>query len=135
MKHLKERELIVDYGKKLITEKLTTGTGGNISIYLPEEETMLISPSGIPYFETEPEDIVLMDLHGNVLEGNRKPSSEYDLHSIFYANRPDVRSVVHTHSEYATTFACLQQEIEPLHYIIGSVGENVRYSGISRGSL
>jgi L-fuculose-phosphate aldolase len=57
MKHLKERELIVDYGKKLITEKLTTGTGGNISIYLPEEEAMLISPSGIPYFETEPEDI------------------------------------------------------------------------------
>ena len=52
MKHLKERELIVDYGKKLITEKLTTGTGGNISIYLPEEEAMLISPSGIPYFET-----------------------------------------------------------------------------------
>lgn len=84
---------------------------------------MLISPSGIPYFETEPEDIVLLDLQGHVLEGNRKPSSEYDLHSIFYANRPDVRSVVHTHSEYATTFACLQQEIEPLHYIIGSVGE------------
>ena len=67
-----------------------------------------------------------MDLHGNVLEGNRKPSSEYDLHSIFYANCPDIRSVVHTHSEYATTFACLQQEIEPLHYIIGSVGEKIR---------
>ncbi|MDT2572258.1 L-fuculose-phosphate aldolase [Enterococcus raffinosus] len=126
MRHLKERALIVEYGKKLITEKLTTGTGGNISIYLPEEEVMLISPSGIPYFETKPEDIVLMDLQGNIVEGERKPSSEYDLHSIFYANRPDVRSVVHTHSEYATTFACLQQEIEPLHYIIGSVGEKVR---------
>lgn len=126
MDYLKERELIVAYGKQLITEKLTTGTGGNLSVYLPEAHAMLISPSGIPYFETKPEDIVLMDLQGNILEGNRKPSSEYDLHSIFYRNRPEVRSVVHTHSEYATTFACLQQPIEPLHYIIGSVGEKVR---------
>ncbi|MBM7712025.1 L-fuculose-phosphate aldolase [Enterococcus xiangfangensis] len=126
MKYQKERELIVEYGKKLITENLTTGTGGNISLYLPEEQVMLISPSGVPYFETKPEDIVLMDLQGNVLEGTRKPSSEYELHSIFYANRPEVHSVVHTHSEYATTFACLQQAIEPLHYIIGSVGEKVR---------
>ncbi|GAA2912884.1 L-fuculose-phosphate aldolase [Enterococcus pseudoavium] len=126
MKHQIERELIVEYGKKLITERLTTGTGGNISIYLPDEEAMLISPSGIPYFETQPEDIVLMDLKGNILQGERKPSSEYDLHSIFYAKRSDVKAVVHTHSEYATTFACLQQEIEPLHYIIGSVGEKVR---------
>ncbi|MGX7204565.1 L-fuculose-phosphate aldolase [Enterococcus pingfangensis] len=126
MKYQKERELIVEYGKKLITENLTTGTGGNISLYLPEEQVMLISPSGVPYFETKSADIVLMDLEGNVLEGTRKPSSEYELHSIFYANRPEVRSVVHTHSEYATTFACLQQAIEPLHYIIGSVGEQVR---------
>ncbi|MBO1306419.1 L-fuculose-phosphate aldolase [Enterococcus sp. 669A] len=126
MNYLKERELVVEYGKKLITEGLTTGTGGNISVYLRDEQVMLISPSGIPYFDTRMEDIVVMDLEGNVVEGTRKPSSEYDLHAIFYRNRPDVNSVVHTHSEYATTFACLHQEIEPLHYIIGSIGEKVR---------
>lgn len=126
MNYLKEREAIVEYGKKLITEGLTTGTGGNISLFMREQGVMLISPSGIPYFDTKMEDIVVMDLAGKVVEGNRKPSSEYDLHAIFYHNRPDVNSVVHTHSEYATTFACLQQEIEPLHYIIGSIGEKVR---------
>ncbi len=126
MNYLKERESVVEYGKKLITEGLTTGTGGNISIFLRDEQVMLISPSGIPYFDTRMEDIVVMDIEGNVVEGTRKPSSEYDLHAIFYLNRPDVNSVVHTHSEYATTFACLHQEIEPLHYIIGSIGEKVR---------
>lgn len=126
MNYQTERAEIVAYGKKLITEGLTTGTGGNISRYLPAEQVMLISPSGIPYFETQPEDIVVMDLAGNVVEGTRKPSSEYELHSIFYRERQDVFSVVHTHSEYATTFACLHQAIEPLHYIIGSIGEKVR---------
>lgn len=126
MNYQTEREELVAYGKKLITDGLTTGTGGNISRFLPEDQVMLISPSGIPYFETEPADIVVMDLAGQVVDGDRKPSSEYELHSIFYRNRKDVFSVVHTHSEYATTFACLHQEIEPLHYIIGSVGEKVR---------
>ncbi|GCF95864.1 fuculose phosphate aldolase [Enterococcus florum] len=126
MNYLNEREQLVAYGKKLITDGLTTGTGGNISLYMREEKQFLISPSGIPYFEMETEDIVVMNLQGEVVEGVRKPSSEHELHAIFYRNRSDVNSVVHTHSEYATTFACLNQEIEPLHYLIGSIGEKIR---------
>ncbi|MFL2062345.1 L-fuculose-phosphate aldolase [Latilactobacillus sakei] len=128
MKYLNERKQIVEFGKKLVTERLTTGTGGNISIFIREDNIMLISPSGIPYTETLPEDIVIMDLNGNVLEGSKKPSSEYAMHAIFYKQTDNINSVVHTHSDYATAISCLHQDIEPLHYIIGSVGDRVRCS-------
>ena len=94
MKYIKERKELVEYGKKMLTEGLTTGTGGNLSIFIREDQVMLITPSGIPYQETQPEDIVLLDLEGKVLEGDRKPSSEYDMHRIFYQKTPHVNAVV-----------------------------------------
>lgn len=121
-----EREKIVLFGKRLLEQNLTIGTGGNISIYKREQGIMLISPSGIPYDDTRPEDIVMMDLDGNVVDSSCKPSSEYHMHVIFYRKRPDINSVVHTHSDYATALACLHQDIEPLHYVIGAVGDRVR---------
>ncbi|MBP1045972.1 L-fuculose-phosphate aldolase [Enterococcus sp. BWM-S5] len=126
MKYMKERKQLVDYGKKMLEESLTTGTGGNLSIFIREDQIMLITPSGIPYNETTPEDIVALDLNGNVVEGTRKPSSEYDMHRIFYQKTDTINAVVHTHSEFATVFACLQEDILPLHYIIGSVGKKIR---------
>lgn len=126
MKYQVERKQLVEYGKVMLTEKLTTGTGGNLSIFIREDNVMLMTPSGIPYNDTKEEDIVLMTLDGEILEGNCKPSSEYDMHRIFYQQTPNVNAVVHTHSEYATVFACLQEDILPLHYIIGSIGSRVR---------
>ena len=79
------RKKIVDYGNQLISSGLTIGTAGNISIYDPETGYMAISPSGIPYAQTTPEDVVVMDLQGNVVDGKRKPSSENGLHAAFYA--------------------------------------------------
>ena len=87
---------------------------------------MLISPSGIDYFKTKPEDVVVMDLDGNVLEGDKKPSSEYELHSIFYRHNPEVRAVVHAHADYATACACLRINIPPLHYIMADIGDELR---------
>lgn len=121
----KERNLIVEYGKKLITENLTDGTGGNISIYDPETGYFAISPSGIDYFKTEPEDVVIMDLDGNIIEGERKPSSEKDLHAEMYRIKPDVRSVVHTHSMYCTTLACLGEPIRSVHYVLADAGTDL----------
>lgn len=118
----KERELVVAYGKKMSSQGLSKGTSGNISIYNAEKKLMAISPSGIGYFETEPEDVVIMDLNGNVVEGKRKPSSEWGLHTVFYQNKPEARSVVHTHSSYCTIFACLNQPIKAVHYVIGGAG-------------
>lgn len=126
MKYQVERKQLVEYGKAMLTEKLTTGTGGNLSVFIREDNVMLMTPSGIPYNDTKEEDIVLMTLDGEILEGNCKPSSEYDMHRIFYQQTPNVNAVVHTHSEYATVFACLQEDILPLHYIIGSIGSRVR---------
>lgn len=114
-----ERELIVEYGKKLSASGLCPGTSGNISIYNAEKKLMAISPSGIDYFETKPEDVVITDLEANIVDGNRKPSSEWALHTIFYKNKPEARAVVHTHSVYCTTFAVLGQPIRAVHYVIG----------------
>ena len=107
---------IVEYGKKMSASGLSVGTSGNISVYDPETGYMAISPSGLGYFQTEPEDIVVMDLDGNIIDGKRKPSSEHGLHTIVYQNRPDARAVVHTHSPYATTLAGLHETLKPVHY-------------------
>ena len=120
-----ERELIVEYGKKLSASGLCPGTSGNISIYNDEKKLMAISPSGIDYFETKPEDVVITDLEANVIDGNRKPSSEWALHTIFYKNKPEARAVVHTHSVYCTTFAVLGQPIRAVHYVIGDANTDV----------
>ncbi len=122
----KERNLIVQYGKKLIESGLTTGTGGNLSIFNRDRQLIAISPSGLDYFETKAEDIVLLDLDGNIIQGNRKPSSEFEMHRIFYSNRDDINALVHTHSVYAATIAAMRWELPPIHYLIALAGSNIR---------
>ena len=120
-----ERKLIVEYGKLLVTKGLTTGTGGNISIFDKEKKYFAISPSGIDYFETKPEDVVIMDLDGKVVDGIRKPSSEWMMHLIFYKKRDDVEAVVHTHSRFASTISCMRWEIPALHYYVAFAGKTI----------
>lgn len=122
----KEREDVVEYCHKMITAGLTKGTGGNISIYNREQGLMAISPSGIDYFETAAEDVVVMDLDGKVVNGQRKPSSEYELHRIFYAKRQDIAAVVHTHSVYSTVLATLRQPLPASSYLVAYSGLDVR---------
>lgn len=122
----KEREDVVKYCKKMITSGLTKGTGGNISILNREQGLYAISPSGMDYFETEPEDVVVMDLHANIVDGARKPSSEYGLHQIFYTDRTDIDAVVHTHSTYSTVLATLREGLPASNYLIALAGPDVR---------
>jgi L-fuculose-phosphate aldolase len=121
-----ERKKIMEFGRKLVDSGLTKGTGGNLSIYNPEENLMAISPSGIPYYDIRLEDIVVMDLDGNMVEGHRQPSSEYEMHKIFYKNRKDILSVVHCHSIYSTTISILREDLPASHYMIALAGKNVR---------
>ncbi len=121
-----EREKIVEYGRKLIDYNLTKGTGGNLSIFNREKELMCISPSGIDYYKTKAEDVVVLDLGGNKIEGDRDPSSEYDMHRIFYANRKDIDAIIHTHTMYATTISCLNWTLPPVHYMLALAGKDVR---------
>jgi len=123
----KERETLVEYGKKLIDTGLTVGTGGNISIYDRESGYMAITPSGLEYHKLSPKDIIIMDLDGNVVEGNWKPSSEYQMHSLVYKNREDVNAMVHTHAIYSTTISALNVELPAVDYLVAhSGGKNIR---------
>jgi L-fuculose-phosphate aldolase len=120
-----EREEIVRFGKKLLTVRLTSGTGGNLSIFNHRDGLIAISPSGIEYDEMMPADVPVVDINGATVEGSRKPSSELGFHLSLYAKRPDIHAVVHTHSVYATTMACLNWEIPAVHYLVAFSGHKV----------
>lgn len=121
----RERNLIVQYGRKLITSNLTTGSGGNLSLYNRQEGLVAIKPSGIEYFDLCPEDVVIMTVDGEIVEGDKKPSSEVSFHLGLLKHRPDVNAVIHTHSVYATTIACLGWELPAVHYLVGFSGNKV----------
>ena len=124
-----EKEQVVRYGKKLIDRRLTTGSGGNISVCNREKNLVAISPSGLDYYETTPEDIVILDIDGNLVEGKHRPSSEAGMHLAFYKNRADVSGIVHTHSKFATAIACMGWELPAVHYLIGMAGHRVKCTG------
>lgn len=122
-----ERNQLVIYSRKLIDTGLTVGTGGNLSIFNRELGYMAITPSGIEYYDLEPNDIVITDLNGNVVEGSLKPSSEYEMHAIVYRNRNDVNAMVHTHAIYSTTISCLNINLPAVDYLVAfSGGKDVR---------
>jgi L-fuculose-phosphate aldolase len=120
-----ERESIIKFGRKLITANLTTGSGGNLSLYNRAEGLVAIKPTGIEYFDLAPEDVVVMTIDGRIVDGKLKPSSEYNFHLGLMRSRPDVNAVVHTHSVYATTIACLGWELPAVHYLVGFSGNKV----------
>lgn len=122
----KERLELIEYGKMLVKAGLTKGTGGNLSIYDRKAGTVAITPSGIDFFEIRPEDIVIIDLDGKVIEGNRKPSSEWEMHLMPYRTRTDIDAVVHAHVMYATILACLREGLPATHYMIAVAGPDVR---------
>lgn len=122
----KERKLIVEFGKKLVTSGLTRGTGGNLSIYNRQEKLMAITPSGIDYFEIKPENVAILTIEGKQIDGDKKPSSEVELHRIFYERRTDIDAMIHTHTIYATTLACLNWSLPPVHYMVAVAGKDVR---------
>ncbi len=84
---------------------LVTFTWGNVSGIDREKGLVVIKPSGVEYDEMEPEDMVVVDLDGNRVEGRYKPSSDTPTHLAFYKAWPNVGGVVHTHSRWATSFA------------------------------
>ncbi|MBQ4468815.1 MAG: L-fuculose-phosphate aldolase [Synergistaceae bacterium] len=118
----REREQVVEYCLKMSSKKLSTGTSGNISIKNNQNGLIAISPSGMDYYSMKPEDIAILNQDGTIAEGNRKPSSEWRLHIDFYRAKPDIFAIVHTHSIYCTTMACLGLPLKAVHYAIASSG-------------
>jgi len=96
---------------ELPKNNLVTWTGGNVSARDPETGYVGIKPSGVRYEDLQPEHIVIVDLDGQRVEGDLKPSSDTASHLYIYRHRPDVNGIVHTHSRYATGFAALGRPI------------------------
>jgi len=90
---------------------LVAWTSGNVSARDPETGHVVIKPSGVKYEDLGPEQLVILDADGKIIEGDLKPSSDTASHLYIYRRRPDVNGVVHTHSPYATAFAALGRPI------------------------
>lgn len=122
----REKELIIEYGLKIYNGNLTKGTGGNLSIFNREKGVFAITPSSIPYSHITIDDIAVLDLDGNQIEGDKKPSSEVEMHRIFYRNREDINAIIHTHTINATVLSCLNWDLPAVHYMVALAGNNVR---------
>lgn len=105
---------------------LITFTWGNVSEIDREKGIVAIKPSGVEYSEMKQSDIVLVDLQGNIIEGNLKPSSDLNTHLELYRNWSNINGIVHTHSTWATSFAQAGIDIIPL----GTTHADYFYSAI-----
>lgn len=115
------REAIIRVAREMNAIGLNQGTSGNVSARVAGG--MLVTPSAVPYHELAPEDMVLMELDGTVLESRgRKPSTEWPLHAAILAARPDVGAIVHAHAMFCTTLACLRRGIPAFHYMVAMAG-------------
>ncbi len=129
LKHQMARKEIIDTGLLISKSELVIGTWGNISVRIPNEDLVAITPSGVDYEKIKPENIPIVDLEGNLIDGDMKPSSELPLHLEIYKNRPDVFAVIHTHSTYCTAMAISRKPIPATcEDLVQVVGGNVRVS-------
>ncbi len=105
------REQLYQLHLELPRNNLVAWTSGNVSARDADSGYVVIKPSGIRYGQLRPEDMVIVDLGGKIVEGKLKPSSDTASHLYIYRNRSDVGGIVHTHSAYATAFAAVNKPI------------------------
>ena len=120
------REEVLETNLELVRRGLVLYTFGNASGVDREQNLIVIKPSGVDYDELKPELMVVTDLEGNIVEGNLQPSSDLDTHTLLYREFLEIGGVVHTHSEFATSFAQAGLEIPAFgtthaDYFYGSV--------------
>jgi L-fuculose-phosphate aldolase len=119
---LAARKSIIHSALQMNALGINQGTSGNVSVRYGDR--MLVTPSGIPYEELDPKDIVATKIKGDgsKWEGKLAPSSEWRFHLDIYQSRPDVGAVVHTHSMYATVLAICGKPIPAVHYMVAASG-------------
>lgn len=105
------REEVCALHAELPANNLVAWTSGNVSARDPESGLVVIKPSGIKFADLTPENMVIVDLQGNVVEGDLKASSDTASHCYIYRHMPEVMGIVHTHSRYATAFATLGRAV------------------------
>ena len=119
MSELGLRQQIIATALRMNELRINRGRSGNVSARAGDG--FLVTPSGLSYEETRPEDIASVTLAGDA-SGPRLPSSERRIHRDIYAARRDVGAIVHTHSTFATTLACLGRDIPAFHYMVAVAG-------------
>jgi L-fuculose-phosphate aldolase len=117
------RQQLIDTSCRMAAAGLNRGTAGNLSVRVGHEggAEFLITPTGMAYDALEPEDIACVHFDGTC-EGRRRPSSEWRFHRDLYASRSDVAAILHAHSPFATSLACLRRDIPAFHYMIARFG-------------
>lgn len=113
------RQAMVHVAEELDARGLNRGTSGNVGARCGDR--LLVTPSGVPARRLTAQGIVQLAANGNVI-GAGRPSSEWRFHRDIMMSRPDINAVVHVHSPFATTLACLGLEIPPFHYMIAAAG-------------
>lgn len=111
---------IVQAARRLSELGLNSGRSGNLSARV--DGGFIVTPSGAAYDTLHPDDLVYLTSSGDYGGGQGKPSSEWRIHRDIYAHRPDALAVVHTHSPFATTLACVGRKIPPFHYEVAFAG-------------
>jgi len=133
------RKEVLEAALQLVRYGLVTLTGGNVSGRDKESGYIAITPSGMDYEKLNPEDIVIVDSKGNMVEGKWKASVDLKDHLYIYRNKPNLYGIIHTHSPYACSFAMLHQEIPCCSTTLANeVGGSVpisKYSPVGEGGI
>lgn len=102
---------VIDAGIRMLSEGITIGTWGNVTVRDPETGYVYLSPSGMPYKTLTEDDIVVVRLDGSRVEGTRKPTIETEMHLAIYRSRLECNAVIHTHPIYSTAFSAMGEDI------------------------
>lgn len=119
MSELKLRRQIIATALAMNEQRINRGKSGNVSARI--DGGFLVTPSALAYAAMRPADIVAMSATGEAI-GSRTPSSEWRFHRDIYDVRPEVQAIVHAHSSFATSLACLGRGIPPFHYMVAVAG-------------
>ncbi|MFJ2235306.1 class II aldolase/adducin family protein [Streptomyces sp. NPDC087859] len=116
-------EELVATARRTVSDGLVVGTSGNVSVRVGD--TVLVTPSGVPYDRLTPDDVTGVDLDGRQVLGTLVPTSELPMHLAIYRTT-DAGAVVHTHAVHATAVSTLVPELPAIHYMSGALGGAVR---------
>ena len=116
------RDELVSTAKRMSELGLTPGMSGNVSVRSPAG--LIVTPSGMPYSELRPDDLVEIKPDGSIRPGQRAPSTEWRLHRDILGARQDIQAIVHTHSLFCTTISMLRRPIPAVHYMIVLAGSD-----------
>lgn len=119
------KKLIVETAQKLVEKGYLMATGGNLSIRIPGKDAIAITPSNYDYLKMTPDDICVLTMDLQTLEGHRKPSVESGMHAAIYSQRADVNAIIHTHQVYTSALTLIKAPIPALF------DEQVRFLGRS----